>query len=119
MGYAKMHIFPYSPRAGTLAATMSDQVPEPVKKERAERLRLLSDELSQSWRQRFIGEERPVLWENNENSSDTTVWSGLTDNYIRVYASSPNLMHNHVTRARLLRLAGQGDAEGMWGEIIA
>ncbi|MDB5082520.1 MAG: tRNA ((6)-L-threonylcarbamoyladenosine(37)-C(2))-methylthiotransferase MtaB [Chloroflexi bacterium] len=119
MGYAKMHIFPYSPRAGTLAATMSDQVPEPVKKERAERLRLLSDELSQSWRQRFIGEERPVLWENNENSSDTTVWSGLTDNYIRVYASSTNLMHNHVTRARLLRLAGQGDAEGMWGEIIA
>lgn len=118
MGYAKMHVFPYSPRAGTLAATMTGQVPEPIKRERGERLRLLSDELSQSWRQRFIGEERPVLWENNENAADKNVWNGLTDNYIRVYASSVTPMHNHVTKARLLRLAGQGDAEGMWGEII-
>jgi threonylcarbamoyladenosine tRNA methylthiotransferase MtaB len=119
MGYAKMHVFPYSPRAGTLAATMASQVPEPVKKERGERLRLLSDELSQAWRQRFTGEERPVLWENNENATDTTVWSGLTDNYIRVYASSPVPLHNRIINVRLLRLAGQGDAEGMWGELIA
>jgi threonylcarbamoyladenosine tRNA methylthiotransferase MtaB len=65
MGYAKMHVFPYSPRAGTLAATMAGQVPEPVKKARGEHLRLLSDELSQAGRQHFVGEERPVLWENN------------------------------------------------------
>jgi threonylcarbamoyladenosine tRNA methylthiotransferase MtaB len=119
MGYAKMHVFPYSPRAGTLAATMDGQVPEPVKKARGEHLRLLSDELSQAWRQRFVGEERPVLWENNENAADATVWSGLTDNYIRVYATSTAPLHNRITRTRLVRLAGQGDAEGMWGEVIA
>lgn len=118
MGYAKMHIFPYSPRAGTVAATMPGQVPEPVKKERGERLRLLSDELSRNWRQQFVGEERPVLWESSENTADATVWSGLTDNYIRVYAASPTPLHNRITPTRLVRLAGQGDAEGMWGEVL-
>lgn len=117
MGYAKMHVFPYSPRAGTIAATMPGQVPEQVKKERGEKLRLLSDELSRNWRQRFVGEERPVLWESNENSADELIWSGLTDNYIRVYAASPTPLHNRVISTRLVRLAGQGDAEGMWGEI--
>ena len=117
MGYAKMHVFPYSPRAGTIAATMPGQVPEQLKKERGEKLRLLSDELSQTWRQRLSGEERAVLWENNENSTDPTVWSGLTDNYIRVYTASATPLHNRIIRTKLVRLAGQGDAEGMWGEL--
>ncbi|HEX2915031.1 MAG TPA: tRNA (N(6)-L-threonylcarbamoyladenosine(37)-C(2))-methylthiotransferase MtaB [Chloroflexia bacterium] len=117
MGYAKMHVFPYSPREGTLAATMPDQVSDQKKKERGEKLRALSDRMSQAWRERFVGEVRPVLWENNHNSADGTVWSGLTDNYIRVYASSEQNLHNRVTPVKLLKLAGQGDAEGMWGEI--
>lgn len=117
MGYAKMHVFPYSPRAGTVAATMPNQVLEKIKKERGEKLRLLSDELSRSWRQRFVGEVRPVLWESSENTADAMVWSGLTDNYIRVYAFSREPLHNRITPTRLVRLAGQGDAEGMWGEM--
>ncbi len=117
MGYAKIHVFPYSPRAGTLAATMPDQVPDTLKKERGERLRLLSDELSRQWRERFVGQTRSVLWEDNVNSADKQVWNGLTDNYIRVYTHSRRKLHNQITPAHLLRLAGQGDAEGMEGEI--
>lgn len=117
VGYAKMHVFPYSPRAGTLAATMPEQVADNLKKERGERLRLLSDRMSQAWRERFIGQTRPVLWEDCDNSADGQVWSGLTDNYIRVYAHSSENLHNRITPAHLLRLAGQGDAEGMWAEI--
>ena len=118
MGYAKIHVFPYSVRTGTLAATMPDQVAENVKKERGERLRTLSDELSRAWRNRFLGEVRPVLWEKYENSADLQARSGLTDNYIRVYADWPESLRNQVVPTRLVRLAGQGDAEGMWGELV-
>lgn len=128
MGYAKIHVFPFSIRQGTLAATLPNQVAEQTKKERGERLRLLSDKLSQQWRSRFVGETRPVLWEHSENGMEKTttgekgniaVWSGLTDNYIRVYTSNIGGAdwHNRIVPTHLTNLAGEGDAEGMWGEI--
>jgi threonylcarbamoyladenosine tRNA methylthiotransferase MtaB len=123
MGFAKIHVFPFSPREGTLAATMPNQVSDAAKKERGERLRLLSDELSQRWRNRFVGEVRPVLWEHTDEiaGGDFTrdrVWSGLTDNYIRVYANSGEDLHNRITPVRLTALAGRGDAEGMRGLVL-
>jgi threonylcarbamoyladenosine tRNA methylthiotransferase MtaB len=111
MGYAKIHVFPYSTRAGTLAATMPNQVPEPVKKERGEKLRLLSDELSRAWRNNFIGQVRPVLWEGWE--CETGKISGLTDNYIRVYTTTEKDLSNQITSVKLTALAGEGDAGGM------
>ena len=116
MAFAKIHVFPYSTREGTPAATMPGQVPEPVKKERGERLRLLSDELSRRWRNRFTGQERPVLWE--ERSGPEQWWSGLTDNYLRVYTASAADLHNQITPVRLLELAGEGDADVMLGRIV-
>jgi threonylcarbamoyladenosine tRNA methylthiotransferase MtaB len=120
MAFAKIHVFPFSPREGTLAATMPDQVADVVKKERGERLRLLSDELSRRWRSRFVGEVRSVLWEDQLSEEGATLpkWSGLTDNYLRVYAPAGRDLHNRITPVRLLGLAGQGDAEGMHGELF-
>ncbi len=69
MNFAKIHVFPFSPREGTLAATMPDQVADGPKKERGERLRLLSDELSRRWRTRFLNQTRLVLWESQEVQS--------------------------------------------------
>lgn len=117
MAFAKMHVFPYSPRTGTLAATMLQQVPEAVKKERGERLRLLSADMSRQWREGFVGQVRPVLWESRDNSAADHAWSGLTNNYIRVYTASDSNLHNSIMPVLLTRLAGQGDGEGMWGEI--
>jgi threonylcarbamoyladenosine tRNA methylthiotransferase MtaB len=115
MGYAKIHVFPYSPREGTLAATMPGQVAEPLKKERGEKLRLLSDELSRAWRSKFIGQVRPVLWEGWER--ETGRISGLTDNYIRVYTQTEIDLANQITPVKLVALAGEGDAGGIQGEI--
>lgn len=124
MSYSKIHVFPFSIRQGTIAATLPYQVAEQVKKERGERLRLLSDKLSQQWRSSFIGEVRPVLWEQaesvaNGDKGNIEVWGGLTDNYIRVYAQrvAGEDWHNRITPTRLTGLAGAGDAEGMWGEL--
>jgi threonylcarbamoyladenosine tRNA methylthiotransferase MtaB len=116
MGFAKIHVFPYSPRSGTLAAGMPDQVADADKKQRGERLRLLSDELSQKWRSRFLGEIREVLWEAKDPNS--LMRSGLTGNYLRVFIQSEENLRNHLTTVRLLKLAGNGDADGMFGEIV-
>jgi len=64
VGFCKLHIFPFSPRRGTDAATMPDQVPEPVKLERMERLATLEAELRQSYFRKLIGRRLRVLVES-------------------------------------------------------
>jgi len=60
----------------------------------------------------FVGQVRPVLW---ENATDAAVWSGLTDNYLRVLTAAPPDvdLHNRITPTRLTRLNG----DSLWGEI--
>ena len=62
--FLHMHIFPFSPREGTPAATMPDQIPEDIKKERAHRLSELGKKLSDARYRRAIGETRQVLFES-------------------------------------------------------
>lgn len=128
VGFAHMHVFPYSAREGTAAARFGGQVPEAERKRRARALNALDVELGRAVRAGFVGSTRPVLWENRLEGgaaealpplSDPTVavWSGLTDNYLRVWAAAPanTDLHNRITSVRLLGLA----AEGLRGEIAA
>jgi threonylcarbamoyladenosine tRNA methylthiotransferase MtaB len=116
MAFSKIHVFPYSIRAGTAAATMPDQVSDEAKKERGESLRLLSNELSRKWRQQFVGEVRPVLWEHPYVKNG--IWNGLTDNYLRVYARAEGDLYNQIIPAHLLGLSVSGDSDGMQGELL-
>ena len=81
-GFAKMHIFPYSMRKGTLAAARKDQIPEPVKKQRAEKLAELDREMQLAYFTENIGETHTVLVE--QPIGTTGLVEGLTENYIRV-----------------------------------
>jgi threonylcarbamoyladenosine tRNA methylthiotransferase MtaB len=108
MGFAGVHAFPYSQRRGTTAAGMSGQVPEPVKKERVHRLMFLADESSAACRRAALGTTAPVLWESAKLGEGPLVWEGLTDTYIRVYASSEAELENRILPARLEELAGGG-----------
>ena len=56
-----LHVFSYSPRPGTAAASLPEQVPPPVTKERGARLRALGRELSLRFRRSFLGRDLPVL----------------------------------------------------------
>ena len=78
---AFIHIFPYSKRPGTRAATMPDQVPEPVKAERVARLETLCNQLHDRFVARHKGLEAQVLWESDEKDGKM---AGYTGNYIRV-----------------------------------
>jgi threonylcarbamoyladenosine tRNA methylthiotransferase MtaB len=117
MSFAHIHIFPYSARAGTAAARFGGQVPEAERRRRSGVLAEVDAELGRGVRGSFLGDTRAVLWESSTAGTNGTVlWTGLTDNYLRVRAEAPTSadLHNHVTAVRLARL----DGDDLWGEIV-
>jgi threonylcarbamoyladenosine tRNA methylthiotransferase MtaB len=78
-----LHVFSYSPRPGTHAAEMKDQVPVPVKKERNVSLRTLGMKKNLFFRRLHLGSELKVVVEDKIDP-DTGLLTGLSDNYIRV-----------------------------------
>lgn len=109
LGFSRMHVFPYSRRAGTPAARMVDQVPEPVKKERVHRMQALAREKTAAFEQSFLGETLRVLFETRADG----VTDGLTDNYIRVYVAD-DLPSGTLAAVRLDRLY----RDGVWGSVV-
>lgn len=75
IGFSKVHVFPYSKRDNTVAATLPNQISDEVKKDRARTLINLSNDLEFNWRQSFIGKNVEVLLENNY---------GHTSDYLKV-----------------------------------
>ena len=106
--FADAHVFPYSRRPGTSAHYMPDQVPPPDKRRRAAELTAAAAVGFQEFRAGMKGRVRPVLWETARPAGDgTMLWSGLTDNYVRVSAESGAELGNTITSARLGELSGK------------
>ena len=78
--FYKMHIFKYSPRKGTKAAEMKEQVPPEIKEERSKKLIELSDKNEKEYNQEYVGKEVEVLWEDEKNG----IYKGHTKNYVQV-----------------------------------
>ena len=102
MDFAGMHVFPYSPRPGTRAAEMSHKLPNNHKKDRVGRMLALARESVSRFRRSFIGQKFGVLWEDREQAAGRSSWSGLTDNYIRVYSDDEGLSTNQITLTLLI-----------------
>ena len=92
--FAFLHVFPYSPREGTYAATMKDQVKDHIKKERVARLINLGKELELNYKQKFVGKEVKVLIENYDKKKEK--YHGLTPNYLDVYLESDKDLVNEI-----------------------
>jgi len=105
MGFARVHVFPFSARPRTEAAAMPGQVAENVKKERARQMLDLARESAARFRQQFAGAELDVLWEKQTGSG---VWSGVTGNYLRVYKRDKRDLGNTIEKARLGQVKTQG-----------
>ncbi len=126
--FARMHVFPYSRRPGTSAASMGDQVPESVKRTRTRRLLSLARDLRADFEARHQGRVMPVLWERERAAQGGTVWEGLTGNYMRVLTRSDANLRNRILPARIASDAhsagGPGwpaqsmEQEGLWGELV-
>jgi threonylcarbamoyladenosine tRNA methylthiotransferase MtaB len=87
-----LHVFSYSPRPGTVAATMKDQVRDPVKKERSEALRNIGKEKNLVFRKKHINFALNVVVEDKVDPQ-TGLFSGLTDNYMRVLIRGAQYEH--------------------------
>lgn len=115
IGFARLHVFSYSPRPGTAAAAMADHVPGGVKKERTGRMIGLGEELSLAFHVQFVGQVVDVLWETAVGADPHALrWVGYTDNYIRVHGHGSAHLHNHITPTRL----SAPRPDGMSGEIV-
>ena len=94
---AYLHVFPYSRRPGTPAATMAGQIPEPEKKRRAEQLRAVGAMKRQKFAEKFIGTPLSVLIEGRTDKK-TGFPVGFSDNYIPVAVRGDGATANQIVR---------------------
>ena len=108
------HVFTYSARPGTAAATMPDQVPHALRKERNASLRGILSETVSHYQRKFYNQTLPVLWES-VTKMDAETWHlhGLTDNYLRVHVNANQDLWNQITPVRL----SSKDQHGFTGTI--
>ena len=109
MGFARMHVFPYSARRGTPAARRTDQVPPPVRRERAARMQALAEEMAEAYHRSMLGAVAEVLFETRADG----VTDGLTETYVRVYTDAP-VVRGEIVPVRLTHLY----RDGIWGEMV-
>ena len=100
IGFSHIHIFTYSQRQGTKAASLTEQVSNDVKKSRSKTLHSLANTMRSTYMKSFVGSERPVLWETQDEQGR---WIGYTDNFIRVALneSKTESLENLITKIEL------------------
>ena len=88
--FARTHVFEFSPRAGTAAAVMSEQLPKEIKRQRSRGMRRLGDMLAKQHQMGLIGQEIKVLVEDKRSSDG--LQAGLAEQYFSVrFESEENL----------------------------
>lgn len=108
--FSKMHIFKYSPRKGTVAAKMDEQIDEEIKEIRSKKLIELSNNNEKKFMSRYLGKEVKVLFEQKENENI----KGHTANYILVKSVYKNGMEGKIKN---VKIKGQANLE-LLGEIM-
>lgn len=110
------HVFTYSERPGTVAASMPNPVAPSIRKRRSQRLRAELAASAQHYQQGFLGKVLPVLWESAV-ALEPQGWRmiGLTDNYLRLQAIAPRSLWNQITPVEVVEIK----AHTVTGKIMA
>lgn len=101
MRFAHTHIFSFSPRPGTQAAIMKQQLPNRIKKQRHHEMRAITSQSAQLYQEAMQGTIQPVLWEKKNSAGQL---QGLTDTYLRVITDDPRAAPNSIDAVRLKQL---------------
>jgi threonylcarbamoyladenosine tRNA methylthiotransferase MtaB len=112
--FSDMHIFPYSARAGTSAWYFKPKVEPIIKKHRVDALIKLSTKNSKAYRESLLGQTRKVLWEKKIRLGQSNYWSGLTDNYARVYTQTTKDQSNEIRSTVLTSISG----DRLFGKLV-
>ena len=102
--FLKIHVFRFSPRPGTKAYLLKNQVPDQVKQTRAKILRNLSEQIAEEKRKKYFTQILPVLFESKQGS----YWSGLTPNYLKVFIKTNKDLSNKIINLKLTGLYQDG-----------
>ena len=112
VGFARIHVFPYSPRPHTPAAEMPDQIPTAEKERRARELIALGNRIAGQYLNTWIGQETSLLPEEMADGC----WEGYTPEYIRVRLGNSDVCEPGIpVRIRLEK----GTSRVMRGTVIS
>lgn len=100
---AKMHIFKYSPRTGTKAASMKNQVDGTAKEIRSKMLIKLNEENEKEFMSRYIGRKMKVLYEQ-KTSEGSDMYEGYTPNYIKVLSKTKENVKEKIINTLLVEV---------------
>jgi threonylcarbamoyladenosine tRNA methylthiotransferase MtaB len=92
-----LHVFTFSERENTVAASLDNQVPQEEKAHRSKTLHILSDSKRYAFQDKFLTQVRPVLFERSVNGMN----QGFTDNYIKVHVSADMNYENRLLEVTL------------------
>ena len=111
IGFAKIHVFPYSPKRGPPAAARKDQLLNAVKSERSHTLIQLSDRMAADFLADAVGTDAEVLYERAVGEG---IYEGHTTNYMKVHGRSEADLTNRIAKTHITRAEGEmlfGDVE--------
>ncbi|MBQ2953596.1 MAG: tRNA (N(6)-L-threonylcarbamoyladenosine(37)-C(2))-methylthiotransferase MtaB [Clostridia bacterium] len=111
VGFAKIHVFPYSQREGTKAAVMPGQLPKAEKERRARLLIAIGEETAAAYQQQWVGHASTVLLEEKRGDK----WFGYTPEYIPVLIGDcPACQPGRIVAVTLTAIT----PDGMSAELI-
>ncbi len=112
IGFGQVHIFPYSPRPGTKAASLPDQVPAEVKKERSREMHKLVCRMRAATFARYLGQRTSLLLEGRQRSDPDGDHQGYTPHYlpVRVRPNRGQDLTNQLPRVELTAIHPDGDS---------
>ena len=113
-----LHVFTYSEREHTLAATMEGSVPGNKRADRSKMLHTLSDKKRRKFYEDNLGKTMTVLFENDVENG---MMHGFTENYVRVTAKYDPILINELKRVKLTSINAQGlvEVEEVETEVLA
>jgi threonylcarbamoyladenosine tRNA methylthiotransferase MtaB len=118
-GFGHIHIFTYSSREGTKAATLPNQLTNEIKKQRSQQLHSLANDMKLAFCKENIGNTFPVLWEGYSEALDGEKQRvfGYTPNYLKISCiiSNDESVENQTINTKL---TASGEAY-MLGDIVA
>ena len=104
MQFSKIHVFPYSPKKGTPAAILPEQIENAVKSERSQKLINLSEQMAGEFLNKFLGKETEVLY---ERQIQPQIYEGHTSNYIKVHGKSDQNVTTNIVKTTLTETYGE------------
>lgn len=107
--FSKIHVFPYSERKGTAAASMP-QLPMPLREKRAKELSLIADTLKSEFERSFVGQRAEVLFEQTKGSFT----DGLTKNYLRIFVDKDEALHDKCAVVEITHY----DNNKLYGRVV-